>query len=164
MNAEEEYEMSEKRTRIALVKYLESMGTTIGGEWTAQPGLKYADYDFKIFQNGIFNHFLEVKVRNHIYGAYQMVMLPVRKHAFAEHEFNAYGIKTYFLMAFSNGMGVLDLTFEPDKEEEKTGRYDRENYQDVYVFYDIAKVTPIIDFAAVQEENEESFKDIFPDE
>lgn len=148
-------DLSKEETDRVLLEYL----GWVGGA-TSQVGPSKADYDFKIFKDGIFDHYLEVKIRRHNFNKFSDVMLPVRKHAFAEHIFNKYGIETIFLCGFTDGFATLSLIEEPDREEERQGRYDRGDYGDWYIFYNLSRFR-FINYG--EETDEEYFKKLIPD-
>jgi alpha-glucuronidase len=138
MNQEEEYNNSLKRTEEALEEYCNYLGGV-----TFEPSPKYADYDYKILINGKLSHFLEVKTRRNKLNDYAQTKLPLRKHTFAEHCFRHYAIKTYFLVSFTDCLGLIDLTNEPDREAVQIARHDRGEEEDIYAYYNVSNIKKI---------------------
>lgn len=124
-----------------------------------EAGPQYADFDYRIFVDGSFDHYIELKFRYHPQQQFPDTKVPVRKHAFAEHVWRRYGHKTYLLVQWSDGKcGLLDLVEEPDREETVLSRHDRVGdgeAMETASFYDVRrfKMLPLLVAGGLLDEN-----------
>lgn len=125
-----------KLTADALEKYRVYLSTK-AKEVSFEKSPFYADNDYLVYLDGKLDHYLEVKVRTVTKDKFPDTKVPLRKHATAEHYFNADKIKTYFLCIWSDTLGLFDLTQEPTKIETTMARSDRGQETDVYAFYNV---------------------------
>lgn len=146
MNPREAY--SEIDTREALRKYKLYLPRTTD----LQSGIlrigfmeapTFADFDYEVFINGVFDHNIEVKVRSCELGRWEHTKVPLRKHSTAEHLYLARGVKTYFVCKFEDCVGVLRLWEEPDKDTVMVARHDRGKDTDFYAMYKVRRFIKI---------------------
>lgn len=99
----------------------------------------FADYDYYVIFDREINHRLEVKCRRHKYGTYLKEKMPLRKHA------TAYWFKqqrqeaTFYLVAWTDRIGLLKLWEQPDIVTDMVARHDRGEARDIYALYDIER-------------------------
>jgi hypothetical protein len=98
---------------------------------------KYADVDYEAYFDGVFNHYVEVKVRYHWWGKYIQEKIPFRKFAVAYTMKNVYNKNTVYLLRTTNKIGILDLFEKPDDVENMVARHDRGEDKDLYAFYNV---------------------------
>jgi len=139
-NPEYEYQKSLKLTEEALSIYKGFLKSTLfTGEITFETMPKYSDFNYKVFFDGQFDHYLEVKVRYHWWGKYIQEKMPFRKFGVAYAMKNVYGSNAVYLLRTMNKVGVLNLFEEPSKIEEMFARHDRNEEKDLYALYDVTR-------------------------
>jgi len=145
MTPEQAY--SEEDTQRILRAYKEWLPRVLEGdrfpniEFFEAP--KYADFDYEVYYDGEFDHFIEVKKRNCVLGRYKSTKVPIRKHGTAQHFKEAYDINTYFVCGYDDCVGVLKLWEEPDEDTTMVARYDRGNDTDLYGMYKVTRFRKI---------------------
>lgn len=141
MNPREAY--SEIDTRDALRQYRLYLPRTtdLVGEMNIrfEEAPNFADFDYQVYINGVFDHNIEVKVRNCDMDRWEYTKIPIRKHSTAEHMWVAHNVKTYFVCKFLDGVGVLRLWEEPDKDTVMLARHDRGEDTDLYAMYKVGR-------------------------
>lgn len=140
MNRDDEYQHSLEQTKWALEQYkqylVENRPDCATVEFTEGP--TYADYDYMVKVNSVFDHYLEVKIRRNSFYKYDYIKVPLRKHTFAEHTLNSDGTTSYFLGLFEDSvLAFVDLSKEPSTVLTQATRFDRNDGQetDVYATY-----------------------------
>jgi len=142
MNADEEKLISDPKTEEAISKYKKFLELKTGKKIDINQNAELADSDYLVYYDSKLSHYLEVKCRRNDFNAFPDTLVPLRKHSTAEHYLLATRVKTYFLAYFGDGvLALLDLTKEPDRIKEQVARVDRNNYRDIYAFYDMKRFT-----------------------
>jgi hypothetical protein len=134
MKAEEEYIKTKKDTDRLVEIYLNWLEENKGGNWEAEEMPKYAPVDYRIFKNGEFAFYLEVKFRSHKKGEYRLEKIPVSKYCFAYTFKDLKNRKSYLLIKWNDTAGIVDLN-KCCEIDEMVARYDRGSGQDIYAMY-----------------------------
>ena len=139
---EAEFRFSEQTTEEMLQIYkawLERVKKLVDIEF--QETVKFADVDRKVMVGGKLHHYLECKIRRNPLDKYPTTKVPLRKHTFAEHQWNKDKTPTLFLAGFSDGkIAILNLVLEPDEETTMVARHDRGGDEDIYACYKIERL------------------------
>lgn len=141
MNAEEAYAKSLEANNAALEDYLLYLQSRDKQEVEIQPMARFADVDYKVYQDKRFSHYIESKVRYHQFGRYQFEKIPFRKYAVAQTLMTIYGCKTYYLLINDDRLSLMPLWEKPDQITEMIARKDRGDDKDIYAMYDINRMS-----------------------
>jgi hypothetical protein len=139
MNQDEEYKASQEETKRLLEFYAYYLEHQKKKEVVFSDSPKFADFDYYVWHLRNIDHYLEVKLRRNDLRKYARTKIPLRKHTFAEHIRKAENRTSFFLCGFTDSIGLLDLSQEPDQVQVMVARHDRGEDKDIYALYDVTR-------------------------
>lgn len=136
MTSEEAYKKTKAKTDRILNDFVDNLRENTGQSWSLRELATLTSMDYEIYKEGRLAFYIEAKIRTHAKGHYSQEKVPLSKYTWAYTFSNRNDIKSYYLICWSDNIGIVDLE-KTDEIREMVARYDRGTQTDLYAMYKI---------------------------